>query len=560
MNIPADTPAAARCARGLALLLLSWPMLAGAALVQGTDTTGPALAAPGQATAPVRLDGRVIVVVRGVAGFTAAERAAAIESRVRDFARQRDVPVSVLQLVETQRGTEVRAGTVTLLTITDADAELEDIGRPVLAATALDVLARAVESWREDRSPQLLLRHAAYSIVATVLLALVLWLLLGGFHRLRALVRQRAGKHVRAVRVGPLELINAARLLQLVQVLTKLLFWAAILLLVYLYLEFVLSLFPWTRLLGARLLQLVTEPLSRLALSFVDALPDIVFLAVLVVVVRYVLKLTRMFFEAIEHRVLQFEGFDPEWAIPTYKVVRIFIVAFGVVIAYPYIPGSDSQAFKGVSVLLGVVFSLGSSSVIGNIIAGYTMTYRRAFRLGDRIRVEDIVGDVVESRVLVTTLRTAKNEMVVVPNSQILGSSVVNYSALAREQGLVLHTSVGIGYETPWRQVQAMLLMAAGRTAGLKQDPPPFVLQTGLGDFCVTYEVNAYTDSAARMPQLYSALHANILDVFNEYGVQIMTPNYESDPAAPKLVRPADWYAAPASAPPGAGPAGDGKD
>lgn len=154
---------------------------------------------------------------------------------------------------------------------------------------------------------------------------------------------------------------------------------------------------------------------------------------------------------------------------------------------------------------------------------------------------------VLESRVLVTTLRTPKNEIVIVPNTEILNNAVVNYSAMARETGLILHTTVGIGYETPWRQVEAMLLMAAGRTPGVKSEPPPFVLQQALGDFAVTYEINVYTNDASNLLRQYSALHANILDVFNEYGIQIMTPAYEGDPAEPKIVRADDWYAAPAS-------------
>jgi small-conductance mechanosensitive channel len=235
--------------------------------------------------------------------------------------------------------------------------------------------------------------------------------------------------------------------------------------------------------------------------------------------------------------------------MPTYRIARLLIVAFSLVVAYPYIPGSESAAFKGVSVMLGVLFSLGSSSVISNVIAGYSMTYRRAFRRGDRIKVGDVIGEVVEPRVLVTTLRTPKNEIVIVPNTEILNNSVINYSAMARDTGLILHTTVGIGYETPWRQVEAMLLLAAARTQGLKREPPPFVLQRALGDFCVTYEINVYTNDASSMLRQYSALHANILDVFNEYGVQIMTPAYEGDPAEPKVVRTSDWYAAPAAAP-----------
>jgi small-conductance mechanosensitive channel len=235
--------------------------------------------------------------------------------------------------------------------------------------------------------------------------------------------------------------------------------------------------------------------------------------------------------------------------------VRLLAITFSVIVAYPYIPGSGSEAFKGVSLFMGIVFSLGSSSLIGNLIAGYTMTYRRAFRLGDRVKIGDQVGDVERMRVLVTHLRTIKNEEVIVPNSTILGSEVINYSSLARQRGLILHTTVGIGYETPWRQVEAMLLEAASRTAGLRSEPAPFVLQRALGDFCVTYEINVFCDKPGAMEQFYADLHRNILDVFNQYGVQIMTPAYMGDPAQPKVVPEDQWYAAPAHVPQMAGSA-----
>jgi small-conductance mechanosensitive channel len=248
----------------------------------------------------------------------------------------------------------------------------------------------------------------------------------------------------------------------------------------------------------------------------------------------------------VERGSAQLRGFDPEWARPTFRLVRAGVVVLFLVVIFPYIPGSQTDAFKGVSLFLGVVVSLGSSSFISNIIAGYTMTYRRTFRVGDRIRIGDEMGDVEETSLMVTRLRTTKNEEVVVPNTVILGGNVTNYSSLARKEGLILHTTVGIGYETPWRQVEAMLLEAARRTPGLESAPPPFVLQKALGDFAVTYEINAYTRDARRMNAIYTALHANILDVFNEYGVQIMTPAYEGDPEVPKLVSREDWFTSPA--------------
>ena len=222
-------------------------------------------------------------------------------------------------------------------------------------------------------------------------------------------------------------------------------------------------------------------------------------------------------------------------------------IALALVVAYPYIPGSSSEAFKGVSIFLGLVVSLGSSSVIANLMAGYTMIYRRAFKIGDRITVDNLTGDVIERRLMVTHLHTIKNEEIVVPNSTIINSNIINYSTLARSRGLILHTTVGIGYETPWRQVEAMLKLAAERTSGLVREPAPFVLQKSLGDFAITYELNAYCDNPHAMAQLYTAMHQNILDVFNEHGVQIMTPAYEGDPEKPKVVPKDQWYQAPAT-------------
>jgi small-conductance mechanosensitive channel len=326
----------------------------------------------------------------------------------------------------------------------------------------------------------------------------------------------------------------------------------------YIYLHVVLGLYPWTRPLTARLLPIFLDPLQAMGVGLLESLPGLAFVAILVIVTRYVLKLTRLYFENIDRGAIALDRFDREWALPTYKIARLLIIAFAAVVAYPYIPGSNSDAFKGVSIFLGVVFSLGSSSVIANLMAGYTMIYRRAFKVGDRISIDDLTGFVTETRLMVTHLRTIKNEEIVVPNSTILNSHVINYNTLAATRGLILHTTVGIGYETPWRQVEAMLRLAAERTPGLLKEPPPFVLQKSLGDFAVTYELNAYCNDPRFMGLLYTTMHQNILDVFNEHDVQIMTPAYEGDPEKPKVVPKDQWYVSPAK--PARAPANDRRE
>jgi len=313
------------------------------------------------------------------------------------------------------------------------------------------------------------------------------------------------------------------------------------------FLTFALGQFPQTRGLSNRLFGVIVGPLTALGQAAVAQLPNMAVLAVLFLVFRVVLRLLRLVFDAVGRGAIRPSGFEPEWAGPTYNIVRFMVVAFGVVVAYPYLPGSESAAFKGVSLFVGVLFSLGSSSAVSNLIAGYLLIYRRVFKMGDLVKIGDVIGHVTESRIQVTRLRSLKNEEVVLPNSMILMGQVINYSAFARKEGLILHTIVGIGYETPWRQVEAMLLNAAERTPGVLRTPAPFVLQTALADFAVNYQLNVYCAQAGLMLEMYADLHRHIQDVFNEYGVQIMTPAYMADPSQPKIVPPGQWYTAPAS-------------
>ena len=330
------------------------------------------------------------------------------------------------------------------------------------------------------------------------------------------------------------------------------------LVLVYVFINFVLSLFPWTRSAGQLLLGYMLNPLRYMVQAVLDYLPNLFFLVLLFFLVRYLIKMTRSFFSGIEGGRIRLPGFETEWALPTYRIARLIIILLALVISYPYIPGAHSEAFKGLSLLIGVLLSLGSTSLISNLLAGYTMTYRRAFKIGDRVKIGDHVGEITLVRLLVTHLRSMKNEEIVIPNSLILNGDIVNYSSMAASRGLILHTTVGIGYEVPWRQVEAMLLMAAGQTPGLLKEPPPFILQTALGDFSVTYELNVFCSQPEKMASLYTDLHRNIQDVFNEYNIQIMTPHYEMDTEAPKIVPKEKWHSAPAAAQPesdaGAGP------
>jgi small-conductance mechanosensitive channel len=310
-------------------------------------------------------------------------------------------------------------------------------------------------------------------------------------------------------------------------------------------LERVMSLLPWTRPYASLVALYLAEPIGALWRSFVDYLPKAGFLVAIAVATYVVLKLLRLLFAEIGRGTIALEQFPPEWATPTYNLVRVLVIALAFVAAFPYIPGSQSPAFQGVSIFLGLLVSLSSSSAISNVIAGTILTYTSAFRIGDRVRIGESEGDVVKTALLVTQVRTIKNEVVSIPNANVLSVQVVNYSRLAQSAGLILHTEVTIGYSSPWRTVHALLIDAALRTPGILTEPAPFVLQRALNDFYVAYQLNAYTRDAQGMIETYSSLHQAIQDSFAAGGVEIMSPHYTAlrsgrDSTIPEGTEPSD--------------------
>jgi small-conductance mechanosensitive channel len=537
---------------GWRVLVLASTLLAASFPGFAQEAPGPALRGEGpgeEAVAPVEVDGRTLFSVAGIPSFPAPRRAAIVSQRIRELADDAAFDPATLQVTTGELDSKIGAGERIVIRVLDADGEIEGLDRRVLAEVFLRSIQQSIQEYRAARTSEALGSATTRAGIATLAVAIVVVLVLLLAGALKRWLERRYRERVHAVTISSFEVVRAERLWGFVRGAARLATALALLAVTYFYLHYTLGLFPWTRGAAGRLDDWVLAPLAVLGMGLVARIPDLLFLAVLYLVVRWALRLVHVFFAAVGRGEVALSGFDADWAEPTYKLVRVAIVAFGLIVAYPYIPGSSSEAFKGVSLFLGIVFSLGSSSAISNIIAGYTMTYRRAFREGDRVKIAGILGDVSRVRLQVTHLRTPKNEEVVVPNSTILGSEVVNYSTLARERGLILHTTVGIGYETPWRQVEAMLHEAARRTEGLLAEPKPFVLQTVLGDFAVTYEINVYCDTPQLMGPLYTALHRNILDVFNEYGVQIMTPAYEGDPEQPKIVPKEQWYPKPAAGP-----------
>jgi small-conductance mechanosensitive channel len=500
-------------------------------------------------SAAIIVDGVELFRIAGSASFPAAERAAKVSDRIVAVADDLHIPANSIKTEQRESRIDIVAGDRHLVGVIDADALLEGVSLPDAALVRAVRIREAITRYRAERTPERLVQSAVVAGAATALAALAMWLVWIGFRRARLGLDQRYRARVHSLSIQSFEVVRAESIWRALDGALGMLRWIVIAAILYALGTFALGQFPWTRSTAERLLDLVVQPILSMATGFFAYIPKLIFLVLFFLGVRYLLKLLGLFFAAVGAGRVPLRSFDAEWAQPTYHIVRILVILLSLVIAYPYLPGSGSAAFQGLSIFAGLMLSLGASSAMASLIAGYTVTYRRAFRVGDRITVGDLTGEVSEVRLMVTHLRTPKNEEVVVPNSLVLQSHVVNYSKLARSHGLILHTTVSIGYETPWRQVEAMLQLAAERTGGVLREPAPFVLEKALGDFAVTYELNAYVDSAKLLPQRYTELHRNVLDVFNEYGVQIMTPAYEGDPEQPKVVPQDKWFVTPARAP-----------
>ena len=475
-----------------------------------------------------------------------AERARLISERLESLARTPQFQSESLHVVETEVSSNVQSGIIVALNVLADDTLGTGLDRHALAVQRLIAVRAGIERYRERRSSRSVGWAIGRCLVATLALALALLLLGALRRRVDRRLQRWIGERRERIKQRTYSMLEPDRLLAAVATLLKLLAALLGLFALYAYASYVLEALPWTSGLGAQLREFVLAPLSAFGNGFIHHLPGLVFIAVVAIVTRYVLKLADYFFAEIGNGHIRFDKFYPEWADPTGRIARVVIVALAFVVAYPFIPGSDSLAFKGISIFLGVLVSLGSSSTVGNLVAGIMIVYMRSYRVGDIIQIGDHMGRVIETDVLATRLRTPWNVEITIPNSTMISSNVVNYSREAAERGLILHTEVSIGYNAPWRQVHAMLLRAAALTDGILGDPAPYVLQRQLGDFAITYQINGYTREPMRMLRIYHELHRNIQDQFNEHGVEIMTPHFEGDRETPAVVPKDQWYAPPA--------------
>jgi small-conductance mechanosensitive channel len=374
--------------------------------------------------------------------------------------------------------------------------------------------------------PDRLFLSIIYALISTAALLIILYFLNILFTKLTTKVTNWKGTKIRSVRISSSELLTADRLI------TTLLWFFHVarifltLMLLYFYIPLVFSFFPWTEAFTPTLLHYVIDPLKTVFFVIIDYVPKIFLIVIIILITRYILRFVKFIFSEIARGSIQINGFYKDWAEPSYKLVRILILAFALIIIFPYLPGSGSPAFQGISVFLGILFSLGSSSAVANMVSGIVLTYMMPFKVGDRVKISSTVGDVIEKNLLVIRIRTIRNEDITIPSSMVLGCHIINYSSSAQSYGLILNTTISIGYNTPWRVVNNLLIEAALRTDDILKEPKPFVLQKEFIDFNVSYEINAYTHQPNRIDEIYSDLRQNIQDCFNEAGIEIMSPHY----------------------------------
>ncbi|MBZ0207166.1 MAG: mechanosensitive ion channel family protein [Flavobacteriales bacterium] len=500
------------------------------AIAQGVQkATSDSLPVGKKITVPVTPYGDTLFFIATRAGdFSPQARAEAIAERILRIGAEPSYSSDSLR-VDTMEGShDVVHGDEVVVSISKQEAAAHGSSPGQLAVEYRDRIAKAVEAHHHSVKWTTWAKEIGLAVVVIVVLILMLRLVARAFRWTRSWLIEQNGKLIRGLVIRDYELFTADRSVNALLLLNNVLRWLTVLFILYIALPVLFGIFPWTQDLAATLFGYVTRPVGGILSAMWHFLPNLITIVVIFFVFHYVIKGLAFLRNEVERGALTLPGFYPDWAAPTFQLLRILFYAFMVVVIFPYLPGSDSPVFRGVTVFLGALFTFGSAGSLSNIIAGLVLTYMRSFQIGDRVKIGDVTGDVIEKTMLVTRVRTVKNEIISIPNSGVIGSHTINYTSESVGRGLIIHTTVTIGYDVPWRQVHQLLIDAAMATEMLKSEPTPFVLQTSLDDFFVSYEINAYTDQPAKQAHIYSQLHQHIQDSFNAAGVEIMSPHYRA--------------------------------
>jgi len=474
--------------------------------------------------------------------FTAEERARAMTSRLKEITQELDFEEDSIIYSPVEEDFHILYKDRIMMVIGRKDTVGTGQSMEEIAATVVNTLKTEMSARNKKINVWRILTNIGLTLMVIGILGGIIWALNRFFRWIRRWVDKNRERIFRSIKLNNYEFLTVDREYTISLFILRIIKIFLIVVSFLIALPVIFSIFPATEGVTRKIIQLIWGPVKDILLAVVNYIPELITIAVIYFIFRYLIRFIRFLSLEVERKSLVLPGFHPEWAKPTYNIIRLLLYAFMFVVIFPYLPGSESPVFRGVSVFLGVLISLGSTSLISNAMAGIVITYMRPYKIGDRIKIDDVVGDVTEKTMMITRVRTIKNEDVTIPNAKVLTGYTVNYSTPTEDkEGLIIHTTVTIGYDAPWRQVHGLLIAAAEATEGVSKAPRPFVLQTSLDDFYISYQVNAFIKNPHIVLKIKSDLHQNIQDEFNRAGVEIMSPHYRSERDGNELTIPKDW-------------------
>jgi len=468
----------------------------------------------------------LFTIYRGIGGFSIRERANAVQTRIKTLADLYSFHVDSIRVVENENMWYITGANDMIMSISEEDALWMNSTPNALAHLFADKIKGSITQYRDDTSITKLMKGIGLAALVLCVVSLIVY----GINRLasytRRIVLRNKGNKLTGIRIRGYELVSSSKQVRFIWTLFNLIKWLFILMVIYLALPIVFNLFPATEGFATVLLSYILDPIKKISLAVINYFPNLITVIVIVIIFHYIFKILKYFANELHRGALNIPGFYADWTLPTYQILRVLLTAFMLIVIFPYLPGSKSPIFQGVSVFIGILFTFGSAGALGNVVAGLVITYMRPFSIGDRVKIGEVQGDIIEKTLLVTRIRTIKNEIISVPNSQVMNSHTINYSTDAPDKGLILHTTITIGYDVPWQTIHRLAIEAASTVQYIEIEPSPFVLQTSLDDYYVSYQINAYTKQPNKQALIYSELHKNLLDGFHAAGVEIMSPHY----------------------------------
>ncbi len=494
------------------------------------------------------LEDTLFLVYSKIGASTPSERAVNISKKIERLYNDDFLKIDSIQILKTENTYDIVYGDIIIMSISENDALWYGKTMESLVEEYRQTITQSIIHAKKENNWLKLLSRIGLVLLVITIARLIIWFIAKGYSILLRYIDIKKDIWLKDLSFKDYTFLTADQELHIVLMLVKAFKWFVYVVLLYITLPIIFSIFPFSRNWADVLFQLIWSPFKGVIFAIWEYLPKLFKILVIYFVMRYVMKFVKYIFHEIKLKKFVISGFHADWAMPTYSIVRFLLYAFMFVLIFPLLPGSDSDIFKGVSVFIGILFSLGSSSAIANMVAGLVITYMRPFQVGDRIRIGEATGDIIEKTLLVTRVKTIKNEIITIPNSSVLTGNTINYSIGAKETGLIIHTTVTIGYDVPWKEMHQALIDAALRTPMIMKEPVPFVLQTSLDDFFVSYQINAYVREASKQAIIYSNLNQNIQDVCNERGIEILSPHYRAardgnNTTIPKDYLPNDYQA-----------------